>query len=210
MTYNRTGSVGTVIGGLLLIGLGVVFLLGQFVRIDIWHYLWPFFIVGFGLLFFAGMISGGKEAGALAIPGSLFTMLGLVFLYQNTFNYWASWAYAWALLAPTSVGIGLLIFGRWSDKPGLYQPGWLLMVIGLTIFLAMGAFFELLVGIAGFASPSRILWPLVLILVGVLLLFGRGFRILTPPFAPRPGPAPLTQTPATDSAKQTQTGTDAA
>lgn len=208
MTYHRTGSAGTAVGGLLLIGLGVLFLLGQFVRFDIWHYLWPFFIVGFGLLFFAGMIAGGKEAGALAIPGSLFTMLGLLFLYQNTLNHWASWAYAWALLAPTSVGIGLMIYGRWSDKPGLYQPGWLLTIIGLAIFLLMGAFFELLVGIAGFASPGRVLWPVVLILVGVLLLVGRGFRWLTPPFATRPGPAPSAQGAAVDSTKQTETATD--
>jgi LiaI-LiaF-like transmembrane region len=207
MTY-KTSSIGTAIGGLLLIGLGVLFLLGQFVRFDIWHYLWPFFVIGFGLMFFVGMIAGGKEAGGLAIPGSLFTMLGLLFLYQNAFNHWASWAYAWALLAPTSVGIGLMIFGRWSDKPGLYQPGWLLMIIGLTIFLALGAFFELLAGIAGFASPGRVLWPLVLILVGVLLLFGRGFHWLMPPFAPRPDAAPSEQRPAADSRQQAETGAD--
>jgi LiaI-LiaF-like transmembrane region len=207
MTY-KTSSIGTAIGGLLLIGLGVLFLLGQFVRFDIWHYLWPFFVIGFGLMFFVGMIAGGKEAGGLAIPGSLFTMLGLLFLYQNAFNHWASWAYAWALLAPTSVGIGLMIFGRWSDKPGLYQPGWLLMIIGLTIFLALGAFFELLAGIAGFASPGRVLWPLVLILVGVLLLLGRGFHWLMPPFAPRPDAASLEQRPAADSRQQAETGAD--
>ncbi len=30
--------------------------------------------------------SGGKEAGGLAIPGALFTTLGLLFTYQNLFN----------------------------------------------------------------------------------------------------------------------------
>lgn len=208
MTHNRTSSSGTVIGGLLLIGLGMVFLLGQFLRFDIWHYFWPLFIVGFGLLFFAGMIAGGKEAGGLAIPGSLFTMLGLLFLFQNTFNHWASWAYAWALLAPTSIGIGLMIFGKWSDKPGLYQPGWLLMIIGLTIFLAMGAFFELVVGFAGFASPGRILWPLVLIVVGVLLLFGRSFRWFTPPFAAPPRSISSARPAAVDSSKPSETPTE--
>jgi hypothetical protein len=183
MNGNRISGSGTIIGGLLLIGLGMLFLLGQFLGFDVWHYLWPLFILGFGLLFFAGMVAGGKEAGGLAIPGSLFTILGLLFLYQNTFAHWASWAYAWALLAPTGVGIGLMIFARWSDKPSLYGPGWLLVIIGLAIFLVMGAFFELAVGLAGYASPGRFLWPVLLILIGLFLLFRRSFHWLTPPLA---------------------------
>lgn len=193
MVHNRSNSSGTVIGGVFLIGIGILFLLGQFLRFDVWHYLWPLFIIGFGMLFFAGMISGGKSAGPLAIPGSVLTMLGLLFLYQNTFDHWASWAYAWALVAPTGVGIGLIIFGRWSDKPNLYQPGWILMIIGLTIFLVMGAFFELLVGLAGVASPGRILWPIVLIILGVIILFTRGYRWFVPPFSTPPSPASSAQ-----------------
>ncbi len=181
MDHNRTNHSGAVTGGLLLIGLGLFFLLGQFLRFDIWHYLWPFLIVGLGALFFARMRSGGKDAGALAIPGSVLTTLGLLFLYQNTFNHWASWAYAWALVAPTSVGVGLMLYARRSDRPELYQPGWWLTVIGLAMFLFMGTFFELFIGMAGFFSPGRLIWPVLLILAGVFLLSGRRARWLTPP-----------------------------
>ncbi len=184
MSSHRTNNSGTMLGGLLLIGLGLFFLLGQFLRFDVWHYLWPLFILGLGALFFFGMVAGGKEMGALAIPGSILTTLGLLFLYQNTFNQWSSWAYAWALLAPTSVGIGLMIFARWSDRPELRQPGWWLMVVGLSMFLFMGVFFELFIGIGGFASPGRVFWPLLLILGGVFLLLGRSSRRLTSPPSP--------------------------
>ncbi len=201
MDQNRTGNSGPLIGGLLLIGLGVLFLLGQFIGFDVWRYLWPLFIIGFGLLFFAGMVAGGKAAGGLAIPGSIITILGLIFMYQTVSNHWASWAYVWALLAPTGVGIGLMIFGRWSDKPELYQPGWWLMIIGLGIFLVMGAFFELVIGFAGYQTPGRVLWPVVLILLGLLLLFRRSLGFLKPPFSAPPRSISSGQPPAADSAK---------
>jgi hypothetical protein len=182
---NEMRVRGSTIGGVFLIGLGILFLAGQFLGLDVWRYLWPFFIIGFGLLFFAGMLSAGRrsDAGALAIPGSLFVMLGLIFLYQTLFNHWESWAYIWSLLAPTSVGIGLMIYAWWSDRPQLRQPGMLLVTIGVIIFVVLGGFFELIIGFAGIQTPGRILWPVMLILLGVLLLVGRSFRWLTFPHA---------------------------
>jgi hypothetical protein len=172
---------GSTIGGVFLIGLGILFLAGQFLGLDVWRYLWPFFIIGFGLLFFAGMLAAGRgsDAGALAIPGSLFVMLGLIFLYQTIFNHWASWAYIWSLLAPTSIGIGLLIYAWWSNRPQLRQTGLILVTIGVIIFVVLGGFFELIIGFAGIQTPGRILWPVMLILLGILLLVGRSFRLLS-------------------------------
>ncbi len=176
MNANNSSNLGGKVGGLILIGIGVLALLGQFLQFDLWHYLWPFFFIAFGLLFFVGMFIGGKEAGGLAIPGALFTTLGLLFTYQNLFNHWESWAYAWALVAPTSVGVGLLIFGRWSDKPNLYQPGKALITIGLIFFVVMGGFFELMLGWSGRVTPGRFLWPLLIIALGFVLLVSGIFR----------------------------------
>jgi LiaI-LiaF-like transmembrane region len=187
---NSTSNIGGKIGGLILIGVGLLALLGQFLRFDVWHYLWPLFFVGLGLLFFVGMFVGGKEAGGLAIPGTILTTLGLLFTYQNLFNHWESWAYAWALVAPTSVGVGLLIFARWSDKPNLYQPGKALITIGLIFFVVMGAFFELMLAWSGAVTPGRFLWPLLLIVLGVVLLFSGVFRWIfasLPPTHSTPG-----------------------
>ncbi len=72
---------------LLLIGLGLLFLLLQFVPLDLGRNAWPFFIIIPGLLFFAGMALGGRDAARLAIPGSIVTMVGLILLYQNTTPY---------------------------------------------------------------------------------------------------------------------------
>ncbi len=176
---NRSGfSSGQVIGGLILIAIGVLALVGNLLRFDVWHYLWPFFIVGFGLAFFVGMIAGGKSAGALAIPGSLFVTLGLLFFVQTLFNHYASWAYAWALVAPASVGVGMLIFARWSNKPELAAPGRILITIGLVIFLVAGLLYETAAGLLGFARLGNVIWPLLLILLGVLILFGRSLQWL--------------------------------
>jgi hypothetical protein len=166
------------LGGLFLIGLGVFFLVGQFMSGWFWHFMWPAILLGLGMLFFVGMLIGGRdgETGGLAIPGSILTTLGLIFFFQVITNHWASWAYMWTLLAPTSVGVGLILFGWWNHRPQLFPAGLILIGIGLCLFVLLGGFFELLIGIAGFHTPGRILWPLMIILLGVFLLVQRGLR----------------------------------
>jgi len=44
---------------------------------------------------------------ASVIPGSIITIAGLVLAVQNTFDLFATWAYAWALVAPGGVGLGI-------------------------------------------------------------------------------------------------------
>src|SRR3989304_1989122 len=92
--------------GILLIGMGIVFLIGQFLRFDVWHYIWPFFILAAGGAFFAGMLAGGRSAGGLAVPGSIIVTVGLILLIQNVFDIWGTWAYAWGLII-AGVGGGL-------------------------------------------------------------------------------------------------------
>ncbi|MGB8646309.1 MAG: DUF5668 domain-containing protein [Anaerolineae bacterium] len=179
---NTSGNTaGRLAGGTALIGLGVLALLANLFRFDIWHYIWPLFIIAFGLAFFAGMLAGGKPAGGLAIPGSIFCALGFLMLLQNTFDYWASWAYAWALVAPAGVGVGMLIFSRWSDKPELERPGRILVTIGLILFAVGAVFFELSVGALSFTHAGNIAGPVLLILLGILILFGRSFAWFTGP-----------------------------
>src|SRR5436853_3118630 len=122
MTAYKTAHRGNLILGMLFVGLGILFLLEQLTGFQFFHFLWPLLFVAVGLVFFAAMFSGGPNVGGLAIPGSMFVMLGLVFLYQNAFNHFESWAYAWALVAPTGVGIGLCIFGWWSSRLELRAP----------------------------------------------------------------------------------------
>ena len=159
----------------LLRPLAVLALFGSMFSFDVWHYIWPFLIIGFGLAFFAGMVAGGKSTGPLAIPGTIFTITGLLLFWQNVFNYYQSWAYAWALVAPLGVGIGMFIFSYRSDKPELRQPARILVTLGLILFAVFAVFFEMIFHGYLLGGSVNILGPLLLIGLGVLLLFGRSF-----------------------------------
>ena len=159
-------------GGMALIGLGILFMLGQLLRFDVMHYLWPFFILGVGAAFFIGMAAGGRAMGALAVPGSVITTVGLILFFQNLFGLWATWSYAWALII-CGAGVGLMIFGSWSQTPDLRRAGRVVIGVGLALFFVFGLFFELGASILGMHSPGGVFWALALILVGLYVLFGR-------------------------------------
>src|SRR5512146_1756668 len=126
-------------GGAALIGLGVIFLLGQVLRVDVMNFLWPVFILAAGAAFFIGMVAGGRAMGALAVPGSVITTVGLILFFQNLFGLWATWSYAWALII-CGAGVGLLIFGSWSQLPDLRRAGQVVIGVGLVLFVVFGIF----------------------------------------------------------------------
>jgi hypothetical protein len=176
MAENRLHNSGGIIAGLLLVCLGGLLLLGEVFQLHVMGLLWPFFVIVPGLLLFGAMLNGGKGAAGLAIPASIVTMVGVLLFYQNIFNLWATWAYAWALVFPTAFGIGLVIQGVWSGDLVLRNRGVDAIKTGLIIFAVFALFFELLLNISGFRSGlvGRIFWPLLLIGLGVWLAFGRG------------------------------------
>lgn len=161
---------GSLVGGILLIVFGVLALFGQIFRgFDFWGTFWPFFVIGFGAMFFVGMAAGGKSASGLAIPGSIISVIGLMLFVQNLTGHWESWAYSWAVIV-ISVGLGILIMGYWSGDEGQRRAGWGVMKIGAILFILFGAFFEMIFNSFGFA---RFLFPVVLIALGVYLILSR-------------------------------------
>lgn len=160
---------GTLVVGSGLIAVGILFLIASVLGRSIIGVWWPLFVVVVGLLFFLPLALQGSGWGAFAIPGSIVTMTGLVLLFQNVFNAWASWAYVWALIAPFGVGVGLYIFGRYAGVSGLKDAGSVVMKIGLILFLVFGFFFEALLNISG-SLATRIVWPVLLILVGLWII----------------------------------------
>jgi len=166
-TVRTPGRV--LLGGLLIL-LGIVFLLGEMLDIRIGHFVWPLFVIGPGVLLFLLSLAVDDSAGqGLASVGGIITMVGLVLFYQNLFDHWESWAYAWALVAPTSVGLGLLGYGWLKNKPEARKSGGDLVKVGLSIFVVAAFFFELVIGISGFGL-GRLGWPLLLIALGLFLL----------------------------------------
>lgn len=189
MTANQSQNRGSIVIGVALVGLGALFLLGQVFDLNLGRYLWPFFIIIPGALFFVGMLLGGKAAGPLAIPASIVTMTGLLLLYQSTFNHFESWWYAWSLIFPTSVGIGLVINGGWSDNDRLVRVGMRWATTGIAIFMVLGIFFELILNVSrGFAG--NVVWPLVLIGFGAYLLMRRSRSSASSEGAPKMVEAP--------------------
>jgi hypothetical protein len=153
--------------------LGVLFLLGQYFNFTGWHFLWPFVMTGFGGVFFLGMLAGGKPAAGLAIPGSIISGIGLILSVQNFTGHWASWAYGWTLILML-VGLGIWIMGLWGGTERHRRAGLQVMKIGFVFFIIFGALFEFV--FFGFGGPtSQIVFPILLILVGVYLIARRIF-----------------------------------
>ncbi|HEX5414499.1 MAG TPA: hypothetical protein VFZ25_02460, partial [Chloroflexota bacterium] len=142
------------------------------------HWTWPFIIAAPGAMMFALMFAGGRRASGLAIPASIVTTTGLILLIQNTFQIWQTWAYAWALIVPTAVGAGIWLMGWWDRKPRLEEVGRRMVEIGLTIFLGLAVFFELILNLSGvvYGTAGAFVLAAALIVGGVFVLTRRPER----------------------------------
>ena len=141
-------NAGAIAGGVALIAFGLLVLLGQiFARTDFWKNMWPIFPIALGVIFYVVMFAGGKGAAGFAIPATIITMIGLILLFQNLTGQWETWSYAWALVFPTSIGLGLLIKGLWEEREPDVRQGRQMVLVGLIIFVAAAVFFAVIIGI---------------------------------------------------------------
>ena len=166
----------SIILGAGLILLGILFLFGRFLgtffNFDLGHYGWPMFIILPGLFFFIISFAMERRAGLpFAMLGGMVTTTGIILAVQNIFDLYASWAYAWALVAPTSAGLAMLVYGGLRGMNEQVQRGLRLAGIGLAIFIFAGFFFELVIGLNGFHfAAAWLCWPALLIGLGAILL----------------------------------------
>ena len=166
-------SNGPLVAGTLLIALGALALLSQVFRSVIsWSTLWPLAIIVFGGLFFAGMFAGGRQVSGLAIPGAIITGIGLVLLYQNLTGHWESWAYSWSLIV-LFVGAGIYLMGAYGGDVGQRLSGVKLMKLGFVLFVIFGAFFEMIFSMDRSLGMRGVLFPSLLILLGIYLVVQR-------------------------------------
>lgn len=166
-------NAGSLVGGGLLIIFGLLALAGQLFRgFNFWNTFWPFFIIGFGLLFFVGMFAGGRSVSGLAIPGAIITTIGLMLFYQNITNHWESWSYGWTVIV-MAVGLGIFIMGLWGQNLSQRAAGLRVLRIGLFLFIIFGAFFELIFTSGMPFGLRSIIFPAALILLGLYLILTR-------------------------------------
>lgn len=166
---------GVIIGlGVLLIVMGALFFVGQAVGFELGRFGWPFFVIIPGLaLSGVGLAAGGSTGERVTPLGAAVTMVGVILLYQNTVDHFESWAYTWALVFPTSTGLGQIVYGSLKGRDDMVVTGRRLALIGAALFVAGAFFFELVVGISGFGlGLDGFGWPLGLVMVGIVLLVG--------------------------------------
>ena len=161
--------------GVVLIVLGLFFLLIRLYNIDLSSYGWPLYVIIPGLtLLVVGFVSLGTGA---VVPGGIVTMAGLVLAYQNATGDWASWSYAWALVAPGGVGIGIFLSGLRDHNERQLRQGRSLIFWSALIFMIGFVFFESILNISGvdYGVLGRAALPALLIVIGVTLLV-RSYR----------------------------------
>ena len=166
MQTNRSNA-GALIGGAVLIAIGLLSLAGQIFRNVNWGMLWPLLVIGLGGLFFVAMVAGGKQAAGFAIPGSIMGGIGLALLFQTVTGHWESASYFWTLII-LFVGIGIYTMGWYGGDENQKQSGLRVMKVGSILFIIFGAFLEMM-----FSSQSSLIFPLLLILLGVYLVIAR-------------------------------------
>ncbi len=162
------------VGGVVLVGLGVLFLVQQSLGVDIGRFAWPLFILLPGFALLIGFAVGPRSAAGLAIPGCVVTMIGLILAIQNTFGLWQTWAYAWTLI-PAAVGLGLRLQSERLDQPRAMHVGTRMFEASLLAFVVLFVFFELILNLSNFTSGvlRTMVGPAVLILAGIYLLVRR-------------------------------------
>lgn len=175
VTKPASNLVGTLMGAILIL-LGIAFLMVRFILsvfdFDFGHYTWPLFIIVPGVLMFLSAFILERKAGVtLAMFGGMVTMTGVILMIQNTFDLFATWAYVWALVAPTSMGLAKLVYGALRGLRDEVKTGFTMTWVGAVIFLVAGAFFELGIGLNGLRlNVSWMCWPVLLIGAGVLTI----------------------------------------
>lgn len=163
-------------GGLLL----AVQYYGFVLPIDLSSFGWPIWVIAPGVIILViGLLTPAEPGAGLAIAGSIISAVGLLLAYQYTTDHFSSWAYAWALIAPGAVGVGMILWGGLHLRGGMVRSGITTLATGLVLFLLGFAFFEGVLHIGGergVAPLGRQALPLALIVIGVVLVITRLWR----------------------------------
>jgi hypothetical protein len=154
--------------GLTLIGLGIAFLVANVIG---WDRIWPAFPLLGGLVFFGGYAASGFRDGGFAFVGTAAVLIGL-FFFGFTLGPW-EWGQM-EQLWPVFPFIGGVAFCVLFLAERRYRD------VGV---LGVGCA-ALIVGLVGLAFTYRLvsrdivrLWPLLIVLVGLMSLVGGLFQI---------------------------------
>ena len=166
---RRGGSTSAI--GIVLVVIGIFALAVVMSGVDFTQSGWPLFIIIPGLTL---LVVGFVNVGAVAtIPGGLLTVLGVVLAYASSTGNWPVWAYAWALVVPGGIGLGMYLQALRDHDHQALRTARTLLAIAVMIFLVGFVLLESILGISGrdyFGPVGKAALPVLLILVGVILL----------------------------------------
>ena len=172
MTSTPSPRRGGIILGVAFIGLGGAALLAQVGGLSIG---WPAWIIVAGaILVLAAAAVAGPAGSGVAALGGMVTMAGVVLAVQEASGAYQTWAYAWALVAPGGVGLGLAVHGLLTGRPEDLRGGLGALGVGIVLFLAGFIFFEGAIGLSGgrFGDAAKVGVPLALVAIGGVVLLG--------------------------------------
>jgi len=170
---DRNREHGGLAMGVLLIVLGVLVLAGEQFHIDWGRYGWPMFVIVPGVALLVLGLAVPSEGGlGMAIPGGIVLTVGLILAFQDSTGTYASWSYAWALVAPGSVGVSLFLYGLLHRRLDLLDAGLRTAAVGLGLFVGFGLFFENVIGIdeGGSTTVMRDAMPFLAVALGVIIV----------------------------------------
>jgi len=166
----RRGGGSSAALGIVLVVVGLFALAVVLFGIDLTQYGWPLFVIIPGLtLLVVGFVGGGQGA---SIPGGIVTMLGLLLAYSNSTGDWPSWAFAWSLIVPFGVGLGMYLMALRDRDLVALKRGRTLMFVGLLIFMIGFVLFESILGISDmdYGVFGKAALPGLLVVIGIILL----------------------------------------
>jgi len=149
-------SYGAVVPATILILIGIIFLLDSLGWGPGMNKLWPIFLLAPGVSFLLMFALSKKYYGVL-MPGTFLTIISGLFFYCNFFG-WQKMQYLWPVFL-LAVAAGLFMIYLFSGRhSALLVPVGILTLIALVFLVA--------------SSTAAKFWPLILIILGVLIIFG--------------------------------------
>lgn len=159
-------DLGMVWGGLVCIGLGIAFLIAQWIG---WDRIWPLFPLMGGAAFLGAYALGGFRESGFVFVGIAATLVGLFFFgFGFGIWEWAEMADLWPVF-PIIGGVAFiaLFFAERGRDLGTLGVGCAAIILGIVGLLVTADLLS--------ADITR-LWPLLVIFVGIVALMNAVLR----------------------------------
>ena len=156
---SKKGHGARTFWGIVIILMGILFLLHELdIIVDIGAFGYLFLIVpGIGLWFLFFSRRGRRGIEGLLIPGTILTLLGAFFLYQEI----TEWKYSGETSFIYIIIVALSFFAAHyfgTRSRGFLVPAWILIIVSLIILFTTTIKWDFI-------------WPTILIVFGLWLLF---------------------------------------